>query len=238
MTASRGIARGLSRAVARRDARAGASTDGFTASLESPRASPLLALLAAAATVLAACATVPPAEDGLTVDERRTRLEALPGWDMRGRIAIDTGERAFQARFRWLEESDSLLLNVRGLLGAGSFEIKGTEAALTLRARGETWSLLDPETELSAQFGWWLPVGSLDAWLVGLPDDAYEARVSLGANGAPATLEQRLWALEFADYALAEGLLLPRTIDMRHEQLQLRLTVDSWSPLAAAADVQ
>jgi outer membrane lipoprotein LolB len=157
---------------------------------------------------------------------------------MRGRIAIDTGERAFQARFRWLEETDSLLLNVRGLFGAGSFEIKGNDAALTLRTRGETWSLVDPETELSAQFGWWLPVGSLEAWLVGLPDDAYEARVNLGANGALATLEQRLWALEFTDYALNHGLLLPRSIDMRHGELRLQLTVDRWNPLDAAADVQ
>jgi outer membrane lipoprotein LolB len=192
----------------------------------------------AAVAVLAACATVPPAEDGLTVNERRASLAALPGWDMRGRIAIDTGERAFQARFRWLEETDSLLLNVRGLFGAGSFEIKGNDAALTLRTRGETWSLVDPETELSAQFGWWLPVGSLEAWLVGLPDDAYEARVNLGANGALATLEQRLWALEFTDYALNHGLLLPRSIDMRHGELRLQLTVDRWNPLDAAADVQ
>jgi outer membrane lipoprotein LolB len=190
----------------------------------------------AAVAVLAACATVPPAEDGLTVNERRASLAALPGWDMRGRIAIDTGERAFQARFRWLEQPDSILLNVRGLFGAGSFEINGDDDALTLRARGETWLLVDPEAELSAQFGWWLPVGSLDAWLVGLPDDAYEARIETGANGALATLEQRLWSLEYTDYELTEGLLLPRTIDMRHSQLRLRLTVDSWNPLDSAAN--
>jgi outer membrane lipoprotein LolB len=193
-------------------------------------------LLLVALGALAACAHVPIATDGLDAAERRNRLEALSGWDMRGRIAIDTGERAFQARFRWLEQPDSLLLNVRGLFGAGSFEINGDDDALTLRARGETWLLVDPEAELSAQFGWWLPVGSLDAWLVGLPDDAYEARIETGANGALATLEQRLWSLEYTDYELTEGLLLPRTIDMRHSQLRLRLTVDSWNPLDSAAN--
>jgi outer membrane lipoprotein LolB len=198
-----------------------------------------LGLLLMALLALVGCAHAPPAADGLDVAARRARIAALPGWDMRGRIAIDTGERAVQARFRWLEEQpDALLLNVRGLFGAGSFEIKGNDDALTLRTRGETWSLVDPETELSARFGWWLPVGSLDAWLVGLPDDAYEARVNLGANGALATLEQRLWMLEFTDYELAEGLLLPRTIEMHHGELRLRLTVDSWSPLQPAPDVQ
>jgi outer membrane lipoprotein LolB len=127
------------------------------------------------------------------------------------------------------------MLNVRGLFGAGSFEIKGNDDALTLRARGETWSLVDPETELSARFGWWLPVASLDAWLVGLPDDAYEARAQAADNGTLATLEQRLWTIEFADYGVAEGLLLPRTIDMRHGPLRVRLTVDTWNPLYPGA---
>ena len=211
--------------------------------LESPHTIPLRGLIAirtllvAALGVLAACAHAPPAEDGLSVAERRARLEALPGWDMRGRITIDTGERAVQARFRWLEHPDSLLLNVRGLFGAGSFEINGNDDALTLRARGETWSLVDPETELSARFGWWLPVGSLDAWLVGLPDDRYDARTHTGSNGALETLEQRLWTLAYADYELRQGLLLPRTIVMRHSQLELKLTVDTWIPLDPAADV-
>jgi outer membrane lipoprotein LolB len=193
-------------------------------------------LLFVALGTLSACAHAPPAADGLDAAERRARLAALPGWDMRGRIAIDTGERAYQARFRWLQETDSLMLNVRGLFGAGSFEIDGNDEALTLRARGETWSLVDPEAELSARFGWWLPVASLAAWLVGLPDDAYEAREKAGDNGTLTTLEQRFWTIEFADYELGEGLLLPRTIDMHHGPLRLRLTVDAWNPLDPAAD--
>jgi outer membrane lipoprotein LolB len=150
---------------------------------------------------------------------------------MRGRLAIDTGERAFQARFRWLQEPDSLLLSVRGVFGAGSFEISGNENALTLRARGESLALTDPETELSTLFGWWLPVSSLNVWLIGLADTRFEARTRFGPDGTLAALEQRLWVLEYADFGLTEGILLPRRIDMAHGPLQLRLTVDSWNPL-------
>jgi outer membrane lipoprotein LolB len=194
------------------------------------------AWLLAAALAAAGCAHMPETTDGLDIAGRRVRLEALSGWDMRGRLAIDTGERAFQARFRWLQEADSLLLSVRGLFGAGSFEIGGNEGALTLRTRGERIALTDPEIELSELYGWWLPVGSLDDWLIGLPDERFEARTSVDRNGTLAGLEQRLWTLEYAEYGLASGVLVPRKIEMAHGPLQLRLTVDSWNPLEAPND--
>ena len=191
------------------------------------------AWLLAGAIAAGGCATVPPVTDGLDLAARRMRIAALPGWEMRGRIAVDTGERAFQARFRWLQQPPSLLLSVRGPFGAGSFEIDGSEDALTLRARGEQWLLMDPETELSALFGWWLPVGSLDSWLVGFPDEAFEARISL-EDGRLAALEQRLWTIEYLEYRLYGGVLVPGAIAMRHGPLELRLTVDAWDPLERA----
>ena len=193
----------------------------------------LAALLAAA--VLAGCAAAPPAVDDLDLRSRSARLTALPGWDLRGRLAVDTGERAFQARFRWLQDGDALRLNVRGLFGAGSFEIAGREDALTLRRGGERWQLVDPESELSALFGWWMPVASLNAWLLGVPDDAYEARARTDRAARLVALEQRLWTLEFGDYQLASGIAVPGTIDMRHGPLTLKLTIDSFEPFAAAA---
>jgi len=194
------------------------------------------AFLLALAFVAAGCAHAPPATDGLDMAARRARLESLPGWDMRGRLAIDTGERAYQARFRWLQRPDSLLLSVRGIFGAGSFEIDGNEAALMLRRGGERHALADPEADLEALYGWWLPVGSLDAWLIGLPDERYDAQTRLARDGTLTALEQRLWTLEFADYGLGDGTLIPRSIEMRHGPLHLRLTVDSWNPLAATSD--
>jgi outer membrane biogenesis lipoprotein LolB len=59
-------------------------------------------VLLAAALAVAGCAHVPVSTDGLDPAARRARSEALRGWDMRGRLAIDTGEGASQARFRWL----------------------------------------------------------------------------------------------------------------------------------------
>ena len=190
----------------------------------------------AAALMAAGCAHRPEFNDGLDFGERQARLLGIDRWEMRGRLAIDTGERAFQARFRWREDSGEILLTVRGPLGAGSFQIDGTADSLTVQSRGERLVLTDPESELSQMFGWWLPVTSLSAWLLGLPAPNYPAESLENQTGSLARLDQRLWRLEYEEYQVAEGLLVPRKMTMNHGSVELRLTVDAWGPLAQTTD--
>lgn len=193
----------------------------------------------AAAALLAGCAArapfeAEPATDGLSLEQRQAALAALPGWEMRGRLAIDTGERAYQARFEWRQEADRLRLSIRGPLGAGGVEVSGSDQSLMVRARGESYALDDPEIQLSEVLGWWLPVASLDNWLLGLPDRLFEADAKVEAGGRLLSLEQRLWRLDYDRFELAEQWLLPRRIAMNHEDLHIRLTVDAWRPTESA----
>lgn len=197
---------------------------------------PGLPLLLGAAITLAACVQLPVVDDGLGYDERRGLLESLPGWEMRGRLAVDTGERAFQGRFAWRQDHERLALSVRGPFGAGSFEVAGSPDAMTLRARGESFTLEDPETELSEIVGWWVPVASLGAWLIAVPDHRFDARSEFDSGGQLVSLEQRLWRLDYGDWQLANGVLVPRSIELSHGALTVSLTVDAWNPLAAAGD--
>ena len=199
-------------------------------------------LLPVAAALLASCAHLPLGTDGLTFEQRRSTLERDSEWQMRGRIAVDTGERGFQGRFSWQQAGDALDLTVRSPLGAGVLEVTGTPQALTLTARGETRQLDDPETQLSELLGWWLPVGSLHAWLLGLPDPRYRASTEPGADGTLAAFEQRFWRVEFGGYQLApppagatRDVLIPRRIDLANGPLKLRVTIDDWHSVASAA---
>ena len=158
---------------------------------------------------------------------------------MRGRVAVSAGERAFQASFRWHQDADALELAVRGPLGAGALEVNGTPSSLKVTSRGETRVLSDPEAQLSELLGWWLPVGSLHAWLLGLPDPAFNAATQPGPDGTLASFEQRLWRVAFASYQLAppkpeagSPLLVPHRIDLEHGDLRLRLTIDDWHAAA------
>lgn len=191
------------------------------------------AILATALSIgaaLSGCAHLPPGDDAMTYEQRREYLAALNSWDLRGRIAISNGDEAFQGRFQWSQRPDNLALTVRGPLGTNVLRVSGPAERLTLEARGESRELDDPERQLSSLLGWWLPVTSFKSWLLGIPDPAYRASERIGDDGLLATLRQRLWQLTFVGYQLTAGVLVPRRIDLGHEQLEFRVVVDSWVP--------
>jgi len=195
-------------------------------------------LPAVAVLALSACAHLPVGSDGLSYTDRRAALTTVDTWDMRGRLAVEAGGRGFQGSFNWHQRADALDLVVRGPLGAGVLQVAGTPNHMTFTARGETHTLTDPEAELSALLGWWLPIGSLHAWLLGLTDPAFRANTENGTDGTLAGFEQRLWRVAFPSYRLAkpsgpsQGVLVPRRIDLEHDELKLILTIDDWRPAA------
>jgi outer membrane lipoprotein LolB len=193
------------------------------------------ALLLLAAAQLAACARLPVGTDGRSLAERRQTLEAESSWEMRGRLTVDTGDRAIQGRFNWRQDSDVLELIVRNPLGAGVLQVAGRPSALTVTSRGETRTLTDPEVELSELVGWWLPIASLPLWLLGFPDPGFRSATEPGQGGTLAAIEQRLWRVAYPTYQLGavgtgNTVLVPRRIDLTHGELQLRLTIDDWQP--------
>jgi outer membrane lipoprotein LolB len=192
------------------------------------------AQVALAAVMLGGCASLPTGTDGLSLAQRRQSLESVRSWEMRGRLVVETADRAVQGRFNWRQDDDALDLVVRNPLGAGILRVTGRRAALSVTARGETRLLTDPETELSELIGWWLPVASLPDWLLGFPDRSFDATTESGVDGTLAALEQRLWHVAYPTYGLApiaatgEHVLVPSRIDLTNGDLTLKLTIDDW----------
>ena len=194
------------------------------------------ALVLLMAAQLLACARLPVGTDGRSLAQRREALASATSWEMRGRLTVDTGDRAIQGRFNWRQDGDALELIVRNPLGAGVLQVAGPPSALSVTtARGETRTLTDPEAELSELVGWWLPIASLPHWLLGFPDPGFRAVTEPGTDGTLAVLEQRLWRVMYPTYQLGalgggagDPVLVPRRIDLTHGALELRLTIDDW----------
>ena len=174
------------------------------------------------------CAYTPANQDGFNYSERKNYLQHLDGWSLRGRIAVDTGQQAFQGGFQWQQSMDSIDLAIRGPLGTGLLQIAGSASQLIVHARGETWELNDPETELSELLGWWLPVESFSSWLLGYPDPEFSAETVVGPDNALRSLIQRNWNLRYESYQLAGGVILPQQINLAYQDLELRVIIDRW----------
>jgi len=182
--------------------------------------------------ILAGCVTPSDTEPltSTTFSERENRLRAIANWEMRGRIAVDTGADAWQGRFTWWQDGDVLRLLIRGPLNSRPVEISGNGAELTVRTRRETRTLVDPESELSELLGWWLPITSLPSWLLGLPDERYPAAALVLEDAAVRTLHQRAWQLEYGAYEQQSAASIPGSIRLSNTPLELVVTVDNWGP--------
>jgi len=193
-------------------------------------------LVVAATFVLCSCANVTtetPAPER-SLEDRSAQLRAVTNWEMRGRIAVDTGSDAWQGRFNWWQDGEALRLVIRGPVGARAVEITGDGSALTVRSRRETRVLDDPETQLSELLGWWMPISSLPSWLLGLPDERFAAESTVLDGGLLRGLEQRNWVMRYGDYAQREAALIPSGITLTHAPLELVVTIDDWSPQSAS----
>ena len=188
-------------------------------------------LSVAAALLLAGCAglqpeTPPQSPASFQVHEQR--LRAITHWEMRGRIAVDTGTEARQGRFTWWQDGESLRVVIRGPLGSQAVEISGDGELLNLRSRRETRTLEDPETQLSEMLGWWLPITSLPNWLLGLPDPRFPSDSTVIDTALLRDLEQRAWSVSYREYANQGAVTIPSGIVFRHAPLELVVTVDDW----------
>lgn len=195
-----------------------------------------LAVLGLLAALLSGCESLDTEQGipGTSFADNERALHAITHWEMRGRIAINTGAEARQARFTWWQEGDSLRLNIRGPLNAGAVEIRGNAEELTLRARRETRTLTDPENQLSDLLGWWLPVTSLPDWLLGLPDRRFASTGTVITAERLRSLRQRDWLLDYGDYAQFEAVAIPAGITLQHASLELVVTIDDWTDQSAA----
>ena len=189
------------------------------------------AALVLTALTLAGCTRIEIVDDGLNFERRQAELAGITNWDLQGGIVIDTGEDRGQSRFSWRQRADRLELEINGRLGVGRALIEGDESSLTIRARGETRVLTDPERELSEMLGWWMPVTSAEHWLLGRPDPDYPDRRLPGPYDTLATLTQRDWQISYDQYQLVDGRLVPERITLTHAPLELRLRITDFEPV-------
>jgi len=179
-------------------------------------------LLAAAATLLSACAALPPAVRGGSTDAARDEPFAVEG-----RLSARHGVDAVAGHFYWVHGVDRDTITLDTALGQTLARLSGSgdEAKVEL-ADGRVSEARDWETLTQQALGVPLPVSGLAWWMRGVPHPRATATIEPDAAGRPTVLRQDGWEIVYA-YA-DDGSRRPSRMRLAWPDVEVRLAIDRW----------
>jgi outer membrane lipoprotein LolB len=201
----------------------------------------LFLALAVVSGLVGGCATTPErppvADPGAAWLTRQKGLQALAGWELRGRVALRTRDDGWQASLVWTRQQDRHDIDLSGPLGSGHMRLTQDRHGAQLRdSANKVLHAADVESLLIRATGWRLPFDGLNYWVLGLPAPGASGAQDIDAWGRLRTLRQSGWDIEFLGYAEFAGTELPSKLFIRREQvatvagetLEVRLVIDRW----------
>ncbi len=181
--------------------------------------------------LLGGCVTPPQRRqpEALPWPQSRAQLQALAGFELRGRLGVKAGTEGFSAGLDWQQAGARSTVVLEGPLGVGGVHIVSEGATLTVRnARGQ---LLDSDAardELVAKLGFEPPIGSLRYWVLGVPDPSRPATETLGPEQRLSELQQDGWHVAYTAYMPASVGWLPQKLTLDRGTVRVRVVVESW----------
>ena len=183
----------------------------------------LLALLL----LLAGCAQFPSGTAGSGLTPRPLRA-SIAAFTLTGRIAIHQEPRHYAANIAWQHapSGDEIMLTTP--LGQGVAELTrdATGTRLVTSDRRE-YTAPDWQTLATQMFGLDLPLARLPRWLLGeIPADALG--IKYDEIGRPLRWLANGWQVAVLDYESVAADALPTLIELRREEIEVRLKIDDW----------
>ena len=164
------------------------------------------------------------------------QLNASHRWSLRGRVALHTEDKGWQARLSWVRSEREQHIQLTGPFGGGVVSLRQDQDGAVLRDnRGNEYMDSDTEHLLQQVTGWQLPINGLQYWVRGqaIPDKT--AKLELDEYGRLKRLKQNDWDIRYLAYSRYGQLQLPRRIFMSRpvgdgsgQILEVRLALNSW----------
>lgn len=182
-----------------------------------------------AALAVAACATLPPEAGGPAVP-------STTPFDLSGRVLVNFDGRAFTSGLRWQHAAGRDEIWLLTPVGQALAYIVSEADGATLTAADQTQYRAHSVESLTRQaLGWELPLTQLQYWVRGEPvPDSMSGGVERDPRQRLVRLEQGGWRIALAHYPPDEQGGLPRRLDLKRGNHEIRLVIDGWREQGAA----
>lgn len=169
----------------------------------------------------------PPKE---TWPARETALNQIKSWHLNGKIAVQSSRDSGSASVDWFQNMSRYSIALAGPLGSHAMKLSGSGGSVTLQTSdGKVYRASSPEQLLKAQWGFNLPVSSMNYWIRGLPVPGIPADTRFDKAGRLVTLIQQGHRIEFQSYSNTGRVALPERISIVSPSLRVKMIVYSWN---------
>ncbi len=194
----------------------------------------LLGAGALAGLLLAACAPVRVHKPGTPAElaaqaARERLLGAQHDWSLEARFAASDGHHGGSGSLDWSQRGAGYRFVLRAPITGKSVRLEGgPNGAVLIGLDGGPVAGADAGQVLNEAFGWRVPVADLAWWVRGLRAPGGPARLTFGANGLPATLDQDGWHVDYRDWYADRDPPLPRKVYARRDPYSVRVLIEQW----------
>jgi outer membrane lipoprotein LolB len=145
-----------------------------------------------------------------------------------GRLAANKGDQHYAVNITWRHTTERDEIFVATPLGQGIAELTRDAAGARLTTADRQEFAAPDWQALSAQvFGFALPLSALPRWLMAdVPAGALG--VHHDRSGRPQRMVADDWQVAYPDYASDAADALPALIELKREDIEVRLKVDEW----------
>jgi outer membrane lipoprotein LolB len=167
--------------------------------------------------------------------QRAASLSALNSWDMAGKLSVDDGDDGGSGKLSWKVREDSSLMNFRGALGRGAWQLDSRPGFAELQKSDGTVTRSTTVNDLlESEIGWHIPVNSLKWWALGVSAPGDTELLDLDSSGRVLAMQQHGWNISFERYRQFDGIELPGRMDAVRGRYRVKMAVSNWTLFSQA----
>lgn len=155
----------------------------------------------------------------------------LKQWSLEGSIGVKYNSKSALANLVWQHSYNDFSATISAPLSLSSMKIVGHNTKIILlTSDGKKIVTTKPELTMQQQFGWSLPISSLQYWAKALPAPNTPYQKRLDPYNHLALLKQQGWVIYYSNFTVVNNIDLPTTIIMGNYKngMWLKLAIRGW----------